>query len=731
MTARPPPPPRQSALPSPLGACPQHPGFVHPTCPTCGAWNQIEVARQKLNLVHERLTLDKQLLKAEKKNHRRAAKQTGTGGSSAGSAMAAAAAMAASEAQEQLQHKDQELTTTKQELDIVRTTMQQTQITLTQSHQAQVTMIQRQHEQEIADLQHQLELQNQENNQILEMERRLHARAQQQSAASSQDTARVGMLQQQLQDQQTTQEVQLEELKQSHQQELEQLQNTHNAEVLALRRSTSDQWNRQKTLYEEKIVTLQQELQSQQLQLDSKTEQLKVELETKHQAEMAKQITLTSRWEQKVQELQEAVEKSRGADGLGKRQKEICVSCQEYASQLRELEVEMQEMKEEHDQLVTSLTSKNESMERQLEANAGATVNSVASAKEAAKLRQQLLALEAQVQTLEKEKRDLTTQLQRLNGQSKQSNQLEELQRHLEDVQKKQTAFLRENPTVQIPTAAKLASVDVASDRIKTAEELTVDATRLLTQLDATYECVSKLEAQQRREIAKLKNELNQTTDKAETVASATAAAPTNGGFFANGGGVPASSSQSRDERIAPLTKRDGSNHHVIELDYQGEKQSGRYTGWVNSKNIPNGRGCLRVDNGDVYEGEWNNGIRHGLGVYTWYEGDLYTGPWLDGRRHGHGTFVYSDGRLYDGEYIHGKRQGKGVFTWPFGAKFEGEYEGDKRNGTGLYVYADGRQYSGSYKDDRPHGYGVEKDRHGRVAYDGEWAYGEFVGDDK
>jgi len=184
------------------------------------------------------------------------------------------------------------------------------------------------------------------------------------------------------------------------------------------------------------------------------------------------------------------------------------------------------------------------------------------------------------------------------------------------------------------------------------------------------------------------------------------------------------------NKRQPPLTKIDShQNRHVTEFDFKTERQSGKYTGFMNSQSLPEGNGILRVDTGDVYEGEWKNGKRSGQGVYTWYDGDLYTGPWSDGKRHGHGVFVFSDGRLYDGEYNMGQREGVGMFVWPYGAKYEGSYFNDKRNGMGEYVYADGRTYRGEYKDDRPHGYGVEVAKDDTVVYDGNWAFGEFIGD--
>jgi hypothetical protein len=73
---------------------------------------------------------------------------------------------------------------------------------------------------------------------------------------------------------------------------------------------------------------------------------------------------------------------------------------------------------------------------------------------------------------------------------------------------------------------------------------------------------------------------------------------------------------------------------HVSDLDWVGSNQKGKYTGYVGESGEPHGRGMLKLDNGDVYEGEFKNGRRHGQGVYTWAQGDLYTGPWCKVRSH-------------------------------------------------------------------------------------------------
>ena len=48
--------------------------------------------------------------------------------------------------------------------------------------------------------------------------------------------------------------------------------------------------------------------------------------------------------------------------------------------------------------------------------------------------------------------------------------------------------------------------------------------------------------------------------------------------------------------------------------------------------------------NGDVYDGEFKDGKRHGHGVYTWSYGGVYDGEWKDGKQHGQGVKTWVDG---------------------------------------------------------------------------------------
>ena len=124
----------------------------------------------------------------------------------------------------------------------------------------------------------------------------------------------------------------------------------------------------------------------------------------------------------------------------------------------------------------------------------------------------------------------------------------------------------------------------------------------------------------------------------------------------------------------------------------------------------------IRYDGGDVYEGETQNGKRHGKGKYTWADGDTYEGDWKDDKRCGRGKLVeygkspsgetymkYS----YDGEWLDSKEHGHGIcvegdFGWEKMDKvFEGEWVDGKRQGRFVWYYTNskGGRYINFYED--------------------------------
>ena len=124
----------------------------------------------------------------------------------------------------------------------------------------------------------------------------------------------------------------------------------------------------------------------------------------------------------------------------------------------------------------------------------------------------------------------------------------------------------------------------------------------------------------------------------------------------------------------------------------------------------------IRYDSGDVYEGETQNGKRHGKGKYTWADGDTYEGDWKDGKRCGRGKVIQygksPSGETYmkysyDGEWLDSKEHGHGIcvegdFGWEKMDKvFEGEWVNGKRQGRFVWYFTNskGGRYMDFYED--------------------------------
>lgn len=77
----------------------------------------------------------------------------------------------------------------------------------------------------------------------------------------------------------------------------------------------------------------------------------------------------------------------------------------------------------------------------------------------------------------------------------------------------------------------------------------------------------------------------------------------------------------------------------------------GKYTGEVTKGNIPNGTGVFSTvgtpGNGWTYDGEWDNGVFCGSGVFTWEDGSYFVGEFSDGDN-ADGSYYSVGGYEYD-----------------------------------------------------------------------------------
>lgn len=81
--------------------------------------------------------------------------------------------------------------------------------------------------------------------------------------------------------------------------------------------------------------------------------------------------------------------------------------------------------------------------------------------------------------------------------------------------------------------------------------------------------------------------------------------------------------------------------------------------GWENDKK--SGRGVHTFGDGDIYDGEFQNGSWHGFGKLTQNLGkEVYEGGFEAGLRNGKGTQTFGDGVIYEGQFYNGAMEGKG-----------------------------------------------------------------------
>lgn len=209
-------------------------------------------------------------------------------------------------------------------------------------------------------------------------------------------------------------------------------------------------------------------------------------------------------------------------------------------------------------------------------------------------------------------------------------------------------------------------------------------------------------------------------------------------------------------------------NNNNNGLDYYESYDDGCYYGELYSA-LRDGVGTYLWDEGILYVGEWEYGIRYGLGmtlfdgvthygsydnapqglgativthpdthIYDCPEGVIYVGYFNNGQMHGNGTIYNAQGEIiYYGNFRNGhptepypSPQHYSNYRWveqqlPNGDSYRGEEAYGQREGFGIYRWADGSLWFGTWHNNHRHGEGffILPDG-GLVA--GEWLAGEL-----
>ena len=139
-----------------------------------------------------------------------------------------------------------------------------------------------------------------------------------------------------------------------------------------------------------------------------------------------------------------------------------------------------------------------------------------------------------------------------------------------------------------------------------------------------------------------------------------------------------------------------------------------------------------RPDGVAQYSGGWRRGKWQGAGKLTYPCGDVFRGNFSDGVASGEGAMRYARGGSFSGLLVRGRRQGLGRRVWGTSgcasAEFEGEWVDGAMCGKGVYRSAGGSLVIGHWKDDLPHGEATVMYAEGGGMYQGTLVRGRFCG---
>ena len=110
-------------------------------------------------------------------------------------------------------------------------------------------------------------------------------------------------------------------------------------------------------------------------------------------------------------------------------------------------------------------------------------------------------------------------------------------------------------------------------------------------------------------------------------------------------------------------------------------------------------------DNKTIYDGDWVNGKREGIGKLIITDEYNYTGPFENDYFSGSGGVLCdSKGNIYEGDFENGKFEGYGHYKMSNGDKYIGEFKDGIFNGKGQYNDKDGNLFDGEFKNGKKEG---------------------------
>ena len=155
------------------------------------------------------------------------------------------------------------------------------------------------------------------------------------------------------------------------------------------------------------------------------------------------------------------------------------------------------------------------------------------------------------------------------------------------------------------------------------------------------------------------------------------------------------------------------------------------YTGSINHFNQRHGLGQMKEPHCTKI-GTWKNNSFTGWGRIIYNNGQVFEGKFENGKLNGKGVYKYKD-NLYIGDFVNSIRQGKGILINKR-YRYHGQFNKGKIDGYGKIIFYENNEgqgeYEGFFKDNIIEGKGIMKWKNGNV-YEGEMKNGKMNGTGK
>lgn len=156
------------------------------------------------------------------------------------------------------------------------------------------------------------------------------------------------------------------------------------------------------------------------------------------------------------------------------------------------------------------------------------------------------------------------------------------------------------------------------------------------------------------------------------------------------------------DKSLKYLLRKNGvlTDDDNFEIENDDDKEKGKYEGETQN-DIPSGTGVYYLSSGARYEGTFKDGKPFGRMTYYYgtndFQIDRLEGEFDDFKLPSTGRIIYKNGDVYDGQLKKGIPQGTGIMAYVEGGKYSGSFNNGLRDGQGIQNLKNGDVFVGDF----------------------------------